>query len=265
MKKLIVANWKLNPKSLSQAQKLLAATQVLAAKANKTTIVVCPPFQYLFLLLPQFIFQTEPPFKRVIQKVRYFVQFGAQDCFWENNGSYTGEISPKALKYVGVRYVILGHSERRQHLNETDKMIAKKVKAALEAGLKVVFCLGEDLSTYKKGRRAVENFIRYQLFAVLNNISTQRLSNLIVAYEPVWAISTNNQDRYVDFQHLSQIASYLKKLLTSNYRVLYGGSVNRESIPQLVRLGNFDGFLIGAASLNTKSLSSIIKTVEISR
>ncbi|MBI5306694.1 triose-phosphate isomerase [Candidatus Wolfebacteria bacterium] len=254
MKKIFAFNWKMNPQSLSQARILADLTRNYANKNNNAEIIICPPFAYLNEL------------KNLKTKKFKNLKIGAQDVFWENSGHYTGEISPKMLKNLGVEYVIIGHSERRQHLNETDEMINKKVLAALKAGLKVILCVGEPLAIRKKGKKIVENFIGNQLKKDLKNLPLNSKSYIlnsrfIIAYEPIWAIGTGDSDSPKD---AVEIIKLIKKALNSKFyilnpRVLYGGSVDDKNIKNFLQYDKIDGFLIGGASLKIKEIKNIIK------
>ncbi len=227
---------------------------------SKSELVVCPPFVYLEAL------------KNLSTKKLKHLKLGAQDCFWENSsiggGAYTGEVSPKMLKSAGVEYVIIGHSERRKYLDETDEMINKKVLVALKIGLKVVLCIGENLAIRKRGINAVKNFIKEQLRKDLKNLSLNSKSSilnskLIIAYEPIWAIGTGKACKSED---ALEIIKFIKQTLNSkflilNSKVLYGGSVNGKNITDFVKYKDIDGVLVGGASLKPKEVSEIIKKV----
>lgn len=220
MKPLIIANWKCNPITLME-------TKELFDKVKKTGAIVCAPFVYLLELRSD--------------------NLCAQNCFWEDKGPYTGEISPKMLKDSGVKYVIIGHSERRIHFKETDEMINKKLKSTLSAGLIPVLCIGE-----KKGENA-NQIIANQLKYDLDGISEKDRQKIIIAYEPVWAIGTG------DFCEQSKAAEALEfiKSKTKNM-VLYGGSVNSEIAKDYIDAG-FNGLLVGGASLNAEEFIKIVK------
>lgn len=247
MKKTIVFNWKMGPATLQEAEQIIKI--VLNSKS-----IVCPPFIYLEPLLRLLKTKT--------QKLK--TSLGAQDVFWENppaGGAYTGEISPKMLKNLGVEYVIIGHSERRNYLGETDEVINKKVKPALATGLKVILCVGESLKIRKKGKKAIKSFIKNQLQKDLKNISLN--SRLIVAYEPIWAIGTGN---YCQPEDALEIIKFIKQFLTSNFRfpkpkVLYGGSVTSKNIKDYLKFKEIDGVLIGGASINQKELKKILNNI----
>jgi len=182
-----------------------------------------------------------------IENCKLKIRLGAQDCFWENNGPYTGEISPAMLKNLRVVYVIIGHSERRVHLNETDEIINKKLKAALKVGLKPILCIGE-----KRGESA-EKIINRQLREDLEGIARKDLNKIIIAYEPVWAIGTGN---FCPPDKAKKALKFIKSKI--NNKILYGGSVNSKISKRYTQAG-FDGLLVGGASLNAKEFIKIVK------
>jgi len=219
-------------------------------KNNKIEIVVCPPFTHL---------------EKVKNSLSSKIKLGAQNCFWENRGAYTGEISPKMLKNLGVEYVIIGHSERRRYLDETDEMINKKILAALKAGLKVVLCVGEDLAIRRRGKKAVENFIEKQLEKDLRGLSKvkSQKSKVIVAYEPVWAISTSKSGHSDTPEDALEMIKYIKKILKAKNlklkaKIIYGGSVDSKNIADFLKYKEIDGALVGGASLKPKEVRKIM-------
>ncbi len=243
MKRILVLNWKMNPVTLEEALNLARAS-------DYKDVIIAPPF----------IFIEE--IAKILKKAR----IGAQNLSWENSltggGAFTGEVSASELKNLGVEYVIIGHSERRKYLGETDEMINKKVLASVSAGLKVILCIGEDSAIRKKGKKAVEDFIKNQLE---NDIKGTydikfKIQNLIIAYEPVWAIGTGQADAPED---AAEIIKYIKKLLIVSYgllvRVLYGGSVNGKDIKDFIKYDEIDGYLIGGASLKSSEVNKIIQ------
>lgn len=214
-------------------------------------LVIAAPFVYLENLKP----------KTKNSKLK----IGAQNVFWENQGVYTGEVSPLMLKNMGVEYVIIGHSERRKHLGETDEMINKKVSAALKTGLKTVLCVGEDLKIRKRGPKAVKSFVKNQLKKDLKGIGNWKfkIENLVIAYEPVWAIGTG---RACPPKDALEMIKFIKKLLTTNRKlqttkVLYGGSVDSKNIEDFLQYKEIDGALVGGASLKPKEIKEIIKSL----
>lgn len=234
--KLIVANWKSNPLKAADAVELAKATDLDGA-------VICPPFIFLETV------------KENISKAK----LGAQDDFWGNTGAYTGEISWRQLTEMGVEYVILGHSERRKYLKETDELINNKVIASLEAGLKVILCVGEDSQTRNQGINSAKNFVEQQLDKGLIGIDAVKLkANLIIAYEPIWAIGTGSADTPAS---ASEISGFIKNFISKKYglkvQVLYGGSVNTGNAKEFLENPNIDGALVGGASLKPEELKKI--------
>ncbi len=258
-KKLIVFNWKSNPATVGAAIKLTKAVENNIPQKNALEIVIAPPF----------LFMEE------IEKLVKKAKLGSQDVFWSasgrtpaGKGPYTGEISPKMLKNLGVEYVIIGHSERRRILGETDEMINKKVLAALKTGLKVILCVGENLIIRKRGKKTIKNFIKNQLKKDLKNskfliLNSKLRNHLVIAYEPVWAIGTGHNDTPKD---AVEIIKFIKQNLQSTIynlqtKVLYGGSVDGKNIKNFVKYKEIDGFLIGGASLKPKEIKNIIKSI----
>ena len=241
-KKLAIFNLKMNAPILADWEKV---------GKSKSEVVVCPPFVYIERL------------KNLKIKT---LKLGAQDVFWENRGAYTGEISPEMLKNLGVEYVIVGHSERRKYLGETDGMINKKVLAALKAGLKVVLCVGENLIIRKRGIKAAKDFVKNQLQKDLKNLvpsSKFQVPNLIIAYEPIWAIGAGKACKP---ENALEIIKFIKEKLDTKYKiqntkVMYGGSVNGKNVADFVKYRDVDGVLVGNASLKLKEVVEIIKKV----
>lgn len=254
MKKLLIFNWKMAPDSSKEAGGLFADYLKLLKAKNckpKAELVVAPPFVYL------------NQFKNLKTEKPGNLKLGAQDLFWENFGAHTGEISAKMLKNLGVEYVIIGHSERRKYLNETDKIINKKVLTALKAGLKVILCIGEGLSTRRRGKKYVERFIKNQLQKDLKGISKNyklKANSLIIAYEPVWSIGAGHSDTPEDA--LEMIKFIKQTPVTGGYilnsKVLYGGSVDSKNIKNFLKYPEIDGSLIGRASLRIREIKNII-------
>jgi len=230
--KYLIANWKMNPGSSEEAKELFNNIKQ-GVKDLSAEVVICPPSIYYF-----------PNLKSKGLKLH----LGAQNCFWEQAGAYTGEISPKMLKNMGCKYVILGHSERRQYLNETDEMVNKKLKAVLEAGLTPILCVGE--TKQERDRGEAEKKIKSQLKFLLQN------SKLILAYEPRWAIGTGIACN----PESAKKALNMIKEVAQETPVLYGGSVSAENAKQYIDAG-FNGLLVGSASLNAPEFIKIAKTI----
>ncbi|MBI1984738.1 MAG: triose-phosphate isomerase [Candidatus Wildermuthbacteria bacterium] len=238
MKPLIIANWKMNPSNSKEAFDLALSVQN-ELKGLNIEVVLCPPFVYVPQLLPS---------------LNVFI--GAQDCFWEQEGPYTGEISPAMLKNLGCSHVILGHSERRRNLKETAEMVQSKAKACLEIGLIPVVCIGQ--SAEKEFQDMLQAF------------DAQEISKIVFAYEPEWAISTQKGAKSEDPEHARTIMEGMKEALASAFgketaektRIIYGGSVNQENIGKFLKVG-FQGALVGAASLDNKGFVALAKKAEL--
>ena len=238
----------MNPATEAEAIKL-------AHTSDKKGVVICPPFVYVTSV------------KRQVSRAK----LGVQDVFYEEKGAYTGEVSALMLKKLGVQYVLVGHSERRRWLNETDEMINKKVRAALKAGLRVILCVGEPLAVRRKGLAAAKNFVKSQLRADLKSLNPKSLprrqagyilnSRLIVAYEPIWTIGTGKADNPKETAEMIRfIKSYLQPT-TYNLqpKVLYGGSVTSKNVERIISYKEIDGALVGGASIKAKEFAKIIK------
>ena len=240
MAKILIFNWKMNPASLKEAL-------VLAKISDQKNIVVAPPFI--------FIEEVEKKLKKA--------KLGAQDLFWEAGGAFTGEISPKELKRLGVQYVIVGHSERRHKLGETEEVIAKKAAAAVRGGLTPVLCVGETFTEKHTGQK--EAVLRRQLKKGLSLLKSYKLqaTSLLIAYEPVWAIGTGHPETP---ESALETIKYIKKLLANSYylldtKVLYGGSVNSKNLLNYIGYKEVDGALVGGASLKKEEIKKMIQLV----
>lgn len=252
MKKIIIANWKMNPFSAKEAEGILNGVKKTAVKLKKTQAVICPPFVYFNNL------------RKIIGKSGNLF-LGAQNSFWEIEGAFTGEVSPEMIKNYGGTYVILGHSERRA-LGETDEMVSKKTVACLKTGLKAVVCVGEKVRD-EQGDYLV--FLREEIRNSLNKVQRKFLRNLIIAYEPIWAIGKKDADAMLPAD-IRQTAIYVKKILSEIYGneiatavpILYGGSVGGKNAGDIIKDGGVDGLLVGHQSLKPESFSEILKSVE---
>ncbi len=234
MKKLIVANWKLNPLTESEAVSL-------ARKIDHKNVVVCPPF----------------PFLPAVRKVLKRAALGAQDVFWEPHGAYTGEVSGLMLKSVGARYVIIGHSERRAYFGESDDAINEKIHAALASGLKVIVCVGEPRAVRRWGFMAARRFVARQLKRDLRGVKEK----VIVAYEPIWAIGSGTSDKP---EETVRMAMFIKKFCAKRFAlrsvsVLYGGSVKPGNARGFLIRKEINGALVGGASLKASEFKKIVQ------
>lgn len=245
MKKVIIANWKCNPTSQREALRLFGALAKGLRGGGGKEVVVCPPFVYLGL-------KKSAAFK-----------LGAQDCFWQARGPFTGQMSTAMLKDLGVKYVLCGHSERRQ-FGETNEVANKKVRAALASGICPVLCVGESSAHRKKGQAF--GVVERQIKEGLKKISKFETKKVIIAYEPIWAISPHGpcspDEALTMALFLRKVAGKLaNKQIAKSIKVLYGGSVNSQNARDYVASDFLSGLLIGAASLDAKEFVKIVKSV----
>lgn len=239
MQKLVIANWKMNPVSLPEANRLLAGITSRPIP-EKVKVIVCPPTPYISAL-----------------KILRRAELGAQDSSWEKSGPFTGATSPVMLKNLGVNYVILGHSERRIHFKETDQMIERKIRAVIESGLKAILCVGETAAIHKRGQLAAEYYVKNQIVQATSSLKKKEIEeNIIVAYEPIWAISTNLNAKPDDPQDAARMISFIKKITKG--QVIYGGSVNGKNAHDFLKQIVIDGVLVGNASLKAAEFKKII-------
>ncbi len=247
-KKIIIGNWKMNPLTLKEAEKLfgILARTVLA---RKTEVVICPPILYFNNL------------KKITKKI----SLGAQDAFYEEKGAYTGEISAGMLVNMGAKYVILGHSERRV-MGESNMDVNKKIKASLTAGLIPILCVGEKERDENHGYL---NIVKMQIEECLAGIVKSSVSKIVIAYEPVWAIG-KNAIREASPEEYREMSIFFRKILSDKFgskmiedvRIIYGGSVHPENAESFLKEGGADGFLVGRDSLDAKKFGEIIKICE---
>lgn len=231
MEKIVVANLKMNF-TIDEMKDYLSELNKMSF--NKHHFIVCPTFIYL------------PLFNN-----NYFI--GAQNCHYLDKGSFTGEVSPSQLKSIGVSYVILGHSERRKTSDEDNNIMNNKVKAVLTNKMIPIICVGETMKE-RKNNKTLER-IKTQVYEILKDIDKNNLENIIIAYEPIWAIGTNITPTNSEIE---EVATYIKQITSINTKVLYGGSVNSNNIKELKLIKDLNGFLIGGSSLNIKELTTIL-------
>lgn len=246
-KKLIAANWKMY-KVPDDTHDFFRNFLPLVADHTRDEIVVCPPF----VDLPAAVEAAKGS----------NLSIGAQDMHWEKEGAFTGEISSGMLLAVGCTHVIIGHSERRQYFGETDDTVNLKLKAALEAGLTPIVCVGEVLEEREAG--LTDDVLRRQCLRAFHAISAKKAAKLVVAYEPVWAIGTGKTatpQLAADAHQLirSEAAKAFGEKLADSLRILYGGSVKPENATTLMSEEEIDGALVGGASLDPKSFAAIVK------
>lgn len=245
-KYLIAGNWKMNT-TPSESVDLITEISSLVGQQSQVQVCVCPPFTSLHKA-SSLVEQSQ-------------VQLGAQNMSAEPSGAYTGEISAEMLRDLYVNYVILGHSERRQYFGETNESINLKVLAAVQNNLKPIYCIGETLVEREENRTL--DVVKAQVIEGLANFPLAEVENLVLAYEPVWAIGTG---KTATDEMAQEVHAYVRGLLTdlfgdisgSSIRILYGGSMKPENASGLLSQPDVDGGLIGGASLNAKSFCSIV-------
>jgi len=253
-KQFVIANWKMNMTN-SEIERFIGQLKTMPQEmVGKLEIILCPPFVYLS--------STASLLKDT------FIKLGAQNIFWEEKGAYTGEISAQMIKESGCQYLILGHSERRKYFCETDEIINKKIKISLKNNLIPIVCIGENLEQKNEG--ATKKVIEEQLLKITRDLSGYEIKKIIIAYEPVWAISTSeeNVEGKADNPEETQVIhKYIKKLMGDHYsheiikyvNVIYGGSVKQENVAEFARMPDINGLLIGSASLSHFKFIKIIE------
>ncbi len=249
---LVVANWKMQLGVEESHERITELKQQLKTVRGRYQAVVCPSFVSL------------DGMKKLLRGSDLLL--GAQDVFWDDRGAYTGEVSPMNLREVGVEYVIIGHSERRQLLGETDEMVSRKVVSALGHGLTPILCVGETAHERNEGRHEV--VVRRQVMSALRTAPPPTGHNkLYIAYEPIWAIGTGEaasaEQACMMHQVIQQtlIDLYSFPLVEQSYRTLYGGSVDEKNVSQYVRVDAFHGALVGTASLKPETFASLITNI----
>jgi len=244
----IAGNWKMNMTHL-QAISFIKDLEYKYSNKNNCEVAVCPPATSLKSV------------KTIIDSDNIDIKLGAQNMYYESSGAFTGEISPEMLKALGVEYVIVGHSERRQYFGETNNIVNKKVKAAFNAGLKPIMCVGESLKVRESGK--AEEFVLSQIEECLNGINEESIIDLTVAYEPIWAIGTGKTATSKDANDVClvvrrKIGEIFSKKISEIIRIQYGGSIKPSSISDLMNMSDIDGALVGGASLEVDDFIAII-------
>lgn len=245
-KKVIAGNWKMN-KTPEEAKALLN-DMIPLVKDAKCDVLTCVPYVDLHIAL------------EVTKGTN--IKVGAENCHWETSGAYTGEISAQMLTSMGVQYVIIGHSERRTYFGETDVTVNKRVRAALDAGLNVIVCVGERLEEREQG--ITFDLMSMQTKIALQNVTKEEMKRIIIAYEPVWAIGTGktataDQANEVCAHIRSVVEGLYDKATADDLIVQYGGSMNAKNADELLAKPDVDGGLIGGASLKPVDFSEIVK------
>ena len=248
-KAVIAGNWKMN-KTPAEAKELIAAIAPLVKDAG-CEVIACTPFVDLSAAQEAAAGTN--------------IQIGAENCHWEVSGAYTGEISAQMLSSMGVNIVIIGHSERRQYFGETDVTVQKRVRAALDAGLTVILCVGETLEQREQG--ITSELVSMQTKIALGGVSEEELKRVIIAYEPVWAIGTG---KTATAQQANEVCHTIRECIASVYSqaaadgitIQYGGSMNAGNAAELLAQPDVDGGLIGGASLKPQDFATIVAAAQ---
>ncbi|MGX7107714.1 triose-phosphate isomerase [Hutsoniella sourekii] len=248
-KPIIAGNWKMH-KTASEAKAFVEAVKDKLPSADKVDSVVGSPALFL-----------ETIKKEAEGSV---LQAAAQNCFWEDEGAYTGETSPKALADLGVEYVIIGHSERREYFGETDEEINKKAHAIFKNGMTPIICCGETLEQQEAGE--TQDFVSGQVKAALEGLSEDQIASLVIAYEPIWAIGTGKSSSAELANETcgvvrATVAEVAGQEVADKVRIQYGGSVKPENIAEYMAQENIDGALVGGASLQADSFLALLEAI----
>ena len=244
---VIAGNWKMH-KTVQEAVELVRDLKDSVSDADGVEIIVGPPFTALYAVAEELKGSN--------------ISVTAQNVFWEEKGAFTGEIAPGMLREAGCSHTIIGHSERRQYFGETDETVNKRIKAALGAGLKCIVCVGETLEQRESGRTM--EVVGQQVENGLSGFSSEDFSNMIIAYEPVWAIGTG---KTASPAQAEEVHGFIRGVVSrtagsdvaEGLRILYGGSVKPENVDEIMAQENVDGALVGGASLKADSFSRIVK------
>lgn len=243
-KKVIAGNWKMN-KSPLETEEFMKSFPSLV-KDTENEVILCVPYVDLFIAM------------KMAKGTN--VKIGAQNVHFEEKGAFTGEVSPKMLQDIGVEYVIIGHSERREYYNETDESVNKKIKAAFSHNLKPIVCVGETLSQREAG--VTKDFVTTQTRLALEGLTEEQVKNTIIAYEPIWAIGTGKTASKED---ANEVCSWIREEIRSLYGdiadeiiIQYGGSVKSSNAKELFSMPDIDGGLVGGASLDAEDFSKIV-------
>lgn len=244
-KKIIAGNWKMN-KLPNEAMTFFEELAPLV-KDTQNEVIICAPYTDLFYSL--------------MSAQNTNIKIGAQNMHWEEKGAYTGEVSPQMLKSIGVEYVIIGHSERREYFAETDETVNKKLKAAHANELKPIVCVGETLEQRETGK--TEDVLKKQINLGLEGLTDEQIRTTIVAYEPIWAIGTGKTATAEDANNTikgirAEIANMYGDENAQEVEILYGGSVKSSNSKELFTMSDIDGGLVGGASLEANEFSKIV-------
>ena len=244
-KPIMAGNWKMN--KTPDETKMMINELAPSAKGAGCTVVICTPA----CCLPAALEASKGT----------NIEIGAQNCHFENSGAFTGETSPATLKAMGIKYVIVGHSERRQYFGETNETVNLRAKAALANGLIPIVCVGESLEEREAG--VTETLVKYQTQAALSGMSADQVKSLVIAYEPIWAIGTGKTATSEDANEVNgfireQVEKTYGKEVADAILIQYGGSVKPANVKELMAMDNIDGGLVGGASLTAESFSQLV-------
>ena len=247
----IAGNWKMN-KTVGEALDLVRELKTAISGVKGVEVAVAPPFTALYAVHKELEGSS--------------IRLAAQNLYWEEKGAFTGEISPLMIKEIGCHYVIIGHSERRQFFGETDETVNRRIKAVLFQDLKVIFCIGETLKEREGGKTF--SVVERQVEGGLKGLGDKEMRNMVIAYEPVWAIGTGKTATLEQAEEVHRfIRGKIDKLysreVSEEIRIQYGGSVTPENIKGLMSQPNIDGALVGGASLKSESFSKIVRFKEM--
>lgn len=247
MQTYVIANWKMNPTIIADAKRLAVGTKKACGKEKAATVVVCPPFPYIGTVAPELKGST--------------LALGVQDLSHEKAGAFTGQVSASMLASFKARYAIVGHSERRA-LGETNELVAAKARAALDAGMRPIVCIGER----ERGEDgAYYTYVRDEVQALLDVLKRKEIADVLIAYEPVWAIGKPAEEAMTT-DALFEMQLFIRKLVAEKFgrpasaalTILYGGAVKSENAADLMEKGGVQGLLVGSASLDPKEFSAIV-------
>ena len=249
MNKIVIANWKMNPSSQKEAEVLFKQFSIISKETKNNQIIICPPFPFLFI-------SQKFKNKKMI--------LGAQNVASQNDGPHTGEVSTQMLLNLGVKYVLVGHSERRS-LGENNKIINEKILNILKAKLYPIICIGE---TARDRDGFYLSFVKDQIKESLTGVSKSQIKNIIITYEPVWAIGKDSI-REATREEFMEMKIFIKKIISDIYDgkvahslpILYGGSVNSQNAKSFIEDGGADGLLVGRDSLNSKKFEAILSAI----
>ena len=247
----IAGNWKMN-KTVGEALDLVRELKTAISGVKGVEVAVAPPFTALYAVHKELEGSS--------------IRLAAQNLYWEEKGAFTGEVSPLMIKEIGCHYVIIGHSERRQFFGETDETVNRRIKAVLFQDLKVIFCIGETLKEREGGKTF--SVVERQVEGGLKGLGDKEMKNIVIAYEPVWAIGTGKTATPEQAEEVHRfIREKIEKLysreVSKEIRIQYGGSVTPENIQGLMIQPNIDGALVGGASLKADSFSKIVRFKEM--